>query len=126
MLRESRAFASFSVDDLARAKEFYRNVLGLDTEELPQGLRLRLNGTTAFLYAKPDHTPATFTVLNFAVESVDKAVEELTSRGVQFETYDQPHLRTDSRGISRANGGGPTIAWFKDPAGNFLSVLEPH
>jgi len=127
MLRESNAFASFSVDDLTRAKDFYGGILGLDAQQLPQGLRLRLEGgTTVFIYAKPDHQPATFTVLNFSVDGVDKAVDELTARGVRFEIYDQPDLKTDDRGISRANGGGPTIAWFRDPAGNFLSVLETH
>jgi catechol 2,3-dioxygenase-like lactoylglutathione lyase family enzyme len=126
MLRESNAFASFSVDDLDRAQKFYRDVLGLEAERLPRGLRLRLQGTTVFIYGKPDHTAASFTVLNFAVDSVDKAVDELTARGVRFEVYDGPDLKTDARGISRANAGGPTIAWFKDPAGNFLSVLEAH
>jgi catechol 2,3-dioxygenase-like lactoylglutathione lyase family enzyme len=125
MLRESRAFSSFSVDDLARAKDFYGNVLGLDVQQLPQGLRVDVNGgRPVFLYLKPNHTPATFTVLNFPVASVDKAVDELTARGVRFEIYDSDELKTDDRGISRANGGGPTIAWFKDPAGNFLSILE--
>jgi hypothetical protein len=76
----------------------------------------------ALMYPKPDHRPATFTVLNFPVESVDETVEELSRRGVQFEIYNQPDLKTDARGISR--GDGPTIAWFKDPAGNILSVLE--
>ncbi len=124
MLGDSHAFASFSTNDLAAAREFYGNVLGLTAEQLPQGLRLTLaGGMKVFVYRKPDHTPATFTVLNFPVKSVEDAVTELTSRGVRFEVFDTPHLKTDQRGIARG-GGGPTIAWFKDPAGNFLSVLE--
>jgi hypothetical protein len=79
-------------------------------------------GTKALMYLKPNHQPATFTVLNFPVESVEKTVEELSQRGVRFEVYNEPNLKTDARGISRGNG--PTIAWFKDPAGNILSVLE--
>ena len=79
-------------------------------------------GTKALMYSKPNHQPATFTVLNFPVDSVEKAVAELSERGVRFEVYDEPNLKTDKRGISRGNG--PTIAWFKDPAGNILSVLE--
>jgi catechol 2,3-dioxygenase-like lactoylglutathione lyase family enzyme len=124
MLDESNAFSSFSVNDLAVARDFYTNVLGLEVhDEQPESLRLALPGTTVFIYPKRDHTPATFTVLNFAVESVEKMVGELTSRGVRFEHYDEPELKTDERGISRV-GDGPTIAWFKDPAGNFLSILE--
>jgi len=79
-------------------------------------------GIKALMYPKPNHQPATFTVLNFPVDSVEKAVDELSQRGVQFEIYNEPNLKTDARGISRGNG--PTIAWFKDPAGNILSVLE--
>jgi hypothetical protein len=79
-------------------------------------------GNNVLIYPKPNHVPATFTVLNFPVDSVEKAVNELSHRGVRFEVYNEPNLKTDARGISRGNG--PTIAWFKDPAGNILSVLE--
>jgi hypothetical protein len=79
-------------------------------------------GTTVLIYAKPNHSPATFTILNFPVDSVDKTVDDLTKRGVRFEIYNEPNLKTDERGVFR--GGGPVIAWFKDPAGNILSILE--
>jgi catechol 2,3-dioxygenase-like lactoylglutathione lyase family enzyme len=124
MLRNSKAFASFSVNDLQEAKRFYVSTLGLEASEMPQGLELRLaGGGTVFIYPKPDHVASTYTVLNFPVDDVDAAVAELTSRGVKFEIYDRPDLKTDAKGIARGNGG-PTIAWFKDPAGNFISVLK--
>jgi catechol 2,3-dioxygenase-like lactoylglutathione lyase family enzyme len=124
MLNPSRAFSSFSVNDIQKAKEFYGKTLGLELAGGPEGtLVVPLSGSTkALMYPKPNHQPATFTVLNFPVDSVEKAVDELRQRGVQFEVYDEPNLKTDKRGISRGNG--PTIAWFKDPAGNLLSVLE--
>ena len=123
MLRESKAFSGFSANDIPAVKKFYEEVLGLEVSEAHGLLTLHLAGGNAVLiYPKPNHVPATFTVLNFPVESVDQAVDELTKRGVRFETYDLPDLKTDKRGIMRGNG--PTIAWFKDPAGNILSVLE--
>jgi predicted enzyme related to lactoylglutathione lyase len=123
MLEKSKAFSGFSANDIQRAKEFYGRTLGLDVSESHGLLNLHLaGGTTVLIYPKPNHVPATFTVLNFPVDSVDKAVDELTKRGVCFEIYDEPELQTDERGIFR--GGGPVIAWFKDPAGNILSVLE--
>jgi catechol 2,3-dioxygenase-like lactoylglutathione lyase family enzyme len=123
MFKDTTAFSSFSVNDLARAKQFYGETLGLNLSDGPEGLRLDLaGGGKVFLYPKPNHTPASFTVLNFPVADVEKAVDELTSHGVRFEIYDQPDLKTDAKGICR--GKGPTIAWFKDPAGNILSVLE--
>src|SRR4051812_45257486 len=122
MLQDSNAFSSFSTNDIQRAKQFYSEVLGLQIKEMPEGLELL--GGRVFIYPKPNHEPATFTVLNFAVDTVDKAVAELKSRGVRFEIYDTPHIKTDDQGIARAPEG-PTIAWFKDPAGNILSVLEP-
>jgi catechol 2,3-dioxygenase-like lactoylglutathione lyase family enzyme len=123
MLAGSKAFSSFSVDDLGQAKDFYGRTLGLDvTEEQEMGLGLRLaGGTQVFIYPKPDHAPASFTVLNFPVDDVDAAVDELGQAGVRFERYDQDGLKTDEKGIFR--GEGPTIAWFKDPAGNVLSIL---
>jgi catechol 2,3-dioxygenase-like lactoylglutathione lyase family enzyme len=123
MLRESKAFSGFSVPDISQAKAFYGETLGLDVSESDGMLTLHLaGGASVLVYPKPNHTAATFTILNFPVDSVDRAVEELTKRGVRFEIYDLPGLKTDRRGIAR--GEGPTIAWFKDPAGNILSVLE--
>jgi catechol 2,3-dioxygenase-like lactoylglutathione lyase family enzyme len=124
MFGDTKAFSSFSVNDLSAAKEFYSRVLGVKVEEQPEGLGLQLNGAAVFLYPKPNHEPATFTVLNFEVSDVDRAVEELKQRGVTFESYDLPDLKTDEKGIARGNGRGPDVAWFKDPAGNILSVLQ--
>jgi catechol 2,3-dioxygenase-like lactoylglutathione lyase family enzyme len=123
MLGNTKAFSSFSIDDLQRAKDFYSRVLGLSVNESPEGLDLQLaGGMHVFLYPKENHQPATFTVLNFDVDDVDAAVTELTRRGVRFEHYDMPGIKTDDKGVARGNG--PTIAWFKDPAGNILSVVH--
>jgi catechol 2,3-dioxygenase-like lactoylglutathione lyase family enzyme len=123
MLTQSHAFSGFSVDSIPRAREFYEQTLGLEVSESDGMLTLHLaGGNGVLIYPKPNHAPATFTVLNFPVEDVEAAVDELTQRGVRFERYHQPGLRTDSRGIS--HGDGPVIAWFKDPAGNILSILE--
>jgi catechol 2,3-dioxygenase-like lactoylglutathione lyase family enzyme len=123
MLKDSKAFSGFSADDIPKAKEFYRGTLGLDVSETHGLLTLRLaRGNNVIIYPKPNHVPATFTVLNFPVKDVDLAVDELKKRGVRFERYDLPNLKTDEKGIMRGNG--PTIAWFKDPAGNILSVIE--
>lgn len=126
MLKESKAFSGFSVDDTAAAKTFYADVLGLEVSDVPemQGL-LRLNitgGTSILIYTKPNHVPATFTILNFPVADVEKTVDELTARGVKFVIYNEENFKTNEKGIFL--DGGPKIAWFKDPAGNFLSVLE--
>ena len=121
-----KAFASFSIDDVRAAKDFYANTLGLNVKEQPEGLSLEFGGDVAvFLYPKPDHQPATFTVLNLPVDDVDAAVDDLTKRGVKFEHYDIPDLKTDAKGIARGDRGPRAIAWFKDPAGNILSVLTP-
>lgn len=123
MLTNSKGFSGFSVGDIQKVKDFYAQTLGLKVTEEHGLLQLHLaGGTTVLIYPKPNHTPASFTVLNFPVEDVDKTVEELTRRGVRFEKYNEPNLKTDEKGIMRNNG--PTIAWFKDPAGNILSVLE--
>jgi predicted enzyme related to lactoylglutathione lyase len=123
MLQKSKAFSGFSVNDIQSAKEFYSRTLELQVSESHGLLSLHLEGgNTVLIYPKPNHAPATFTVLNFPVDSVDKTVDELTKRGVRFQIYNEPDLTTDERGIFR--GGGPVIAWFKDPAGNILSVLE--
>ena len=122
MLKDSKAFSGFSVDDIPRAKQFYGETLGLSVSEESAGLGLHLaGGGEVFIYPKDDHVPATFTVLNFPVADVEKAVDELTRAGVRFEHY-EGELQTDEKGIFR--GEGPTIAWFKDPAGNILSVLD--
>ena len=123
-MRDSKAFFSYSVKDLQRAKEFYANTLGLDVRETPEGLSLQLaGGGSCFLYPKPNHEPATFTVLNFRVDDAERAVDALAAKGIRFEQYDMPDLKTDAKGIARGNG--PTIAWFKDPDGNILSVVQP-
>ena len=122
MLGNSKAFSGFSVNDTQKAKEFYGQTLGLEVSESNGLLTLHLAGDNKVLiYPKPNHTPATFTILNFPVDNVDKAVDELTKRGVRFEIYNQLDIKTNEKGIMR--GKGPTIAWFKDPAGNILSVL---
>jgi len=121
MFKNTKAFSGFSVNDLQKAKEFYSETLGLEVSE-NMGLELHIaGGNNIFVYPKPNHTPATFTILNFIVDNIDKAVEELTNKGVIFEKYEGT-IKTDEKGIHR--GEGPTIAWFKDPAGNILSVLE--
>ena len=123
MLRDSKAFSGFSAGDIQAAKKFYSETLGLDVSESHGLLTLRLaGGNNVLIYPKPNHVPATFTVLNFPVKDVELAVDELTKRGVRFEIYDLPNLKTDKKGIMR--GSSPTIAWFKDPAGNILSVIE--
>lgn len=123
MLTESKAFGSFSVDDIEKAKAFYGGTLGLDVSESHGLLNLRLaTGARVIIYPKHNHSPATFTILNFPVDDVDQAVDDLTKRSVRFEIYNEPDLKTDERGICR--GSGPTIAWFKDPAGNILSILN--
>ena len=123
MFKEAETFSSFSVNDLQKAKEFYSQMLGLDVKETPEGLELHTANNTVFLYPKPDHTPASFTVLNFHVDDIEAAVDELNGMGVRFEHYDMADIKTNERGIARGPHG-PTIAWFKDPAGNILSVLE--
>ena len=123
MLENSKAFSGFAAPDIAKEKKFYSQTLGLKTSEDHGLLQLHLSGgNNVLIYPKPNHTPATFTVLNFPVNDVDQMVDKLTKRGVQFEIYDLPDIKTDKKGIMR--GRGPTIAWFKDPAGNILSVLD--
>jgi catechol 2,3-dioxygenase-like lactoylglutathione lyase family enzyme len=121
MLQTNKSFSSFSVDDLKKAKQFYENTLGLEVSESKEGLELHPQDTTVFVYPKPNHKPATFTVLNFLVDDIDSAVDDLKQKGVDFEHYEDP-IQTDKKGIHR--NGGPAIAWFKDPAGNILSVIQ--
>ncbi len=125
MLENSKAFSSFSVDDVQKAKDFYQGVLGLEVKDNPMGvIEVVVSGSSnILLYPKPNHVPATFTVLNFLVENIDQAADELIAKGVKFEIYNQESIKTDEKGISRGNGG-PNIAWFRDPAGNILSILE--
>jgi hypothetical protein len=123
MLKNSKAFSGFSANDIAKEKGFYAGTLGIAVSEVHGLLTLRLaGGHNVIIYPKPNHVPATFTVLNFPVDDVDLAVDELKKRGVRFEQYNLPDLKTDEKGIMRGNG--PTIAWFKGPAGNILSVIE--
>jgi catechol 2,3-dioxygenase-like lactoylglutathione lyase family enzyme len=132
MLDTSNAFSSFSVNNTERTREFYGKILGLEVKNVAgmeeHGL-LELyfpNGQTVLIYLKENHQPATFTVLNFPVQDIDKAVDELTGRGVEFIHYDEEMIKTDEKGIARSDSPekGPNVAWFKDPAGNILSVLE--
>ena len=125
MFKPKTAFSGFSVNDLAKAKAFYTQTLGLKVVEEGVGLRLHLpGGGTAFAYPKDDHQPATFTLLDFVVDDIDEAVDELNSRGVSFDRYEG--MPQDEKGIMRgiAQNMGPDIAWFKDPAGNVLAVLQ--
>jgi predicted enzyme related to lactoylglutathione lyase len=122
IFKNTKAFSSFSVNDLEKAKEFYGQTLGLEVSESEEGLSLHLKGgNEIFVYPKPNHIPATFTILNFAVDDVDQTVDDLTQLGVHFQIYNEGELKTDDKGVFR---GKPKIAWFKDPAGNFLSILE--
>jgi catechol 2,3-dioxygenase-like lactoylglutathione lyase family enzyme len=119
MFKDTQAFSGFSVDNIPKAKAFYSNTLGLEVTEEYGMLRLHLaTGAEILIYPKEDHVPATYTILNFQVDNIEKSTEELIARGVAFEHYPG----TDEKGIQR--GGGPLIAWFKDPAGNILSVLQ--
>lgn len=126
MFENSRAFSSFSVDDIAAARKFYVETLGLRAAEEMGGLRLSVpGGGEVFVYLKGEaHQPATFTVLNFGVDDIDAAVDRLNAAGVDTNIYDPGEFRTDERGIARGSAEwGPDIAWFRDPAGNVLSVL---
>ena len=132
MFRETKAFSGFAVPDIAAAKAFYGDTLGIDvTWGSPRGagedhgmLTLHLaGGRDTIVYPKPDHVPATYTILNFPVDDVEAAVDALTERGVEFQKYEGEDFATDAKGIMRQ--GGPLIAWFTDPAGNVLSVLQP-
>jgi catechol 2,3-dioxygenase-like lactoylglutathione lyase family enzyme len=124
MLADKDAFNSFAVPDIEAAREFYGNTLGLEVSEETRGLPLLTlqlaGGRPTMIYPKPDFEPATYTILNFRVDDIDAAVDELSGRGVQFEKYEG--FEQDEKGIARGNG--PDIAWFKDPAGNILSVLK--
>lgn len=126
MFKDSHAFSSFSVNDLQAAKTFYSEVLGLKVSDNPMGvMELHIKGSSNIMvYPKPDHQPATFTILNILVPELENAVDALIIKGITFEQYHSEYLDTDERGIMRGNGQGPDIAWFKDPAGNILSLIE--
>lgn len=124
MFKDTKAFSGFSVNDLAAAKQFYSQTLGLETQESPQGLNLLIAGTNGvFIYPKDNHEPATYTILNFPVDDIDQTAQALKEKGIVFEHYEG---MTDEKGIARglSTNMGPDIAWFKDPAGNILSVLQ--
>jgi catechol 2,3-dioxygenase-like lactoylglutathione lyase family enzyme len=122
MLANTKAFSGFAVDDLQKAREFYEGTLGLKVSEEYGLLTLHLAGDrNTLIYPKPDFTPATYTILNFQVEDIDETVDELAARGVRFERYED--FEQDEKGIARPESG-PPIAWFTDPAGNIMSVLE--
>lgn len=125
MLGKSKGFSGFSVDDPEKAKKFYGEILRLKVkEEEMEGLfSLEISGgNTVLVYPKENHEPATFTILNFPVSDVEKKIDEMVLKGIQFEHYGTKEITTDSKGIFR--GGGSLIAWFKDPAGNILSIIE--
>lgn len=127
MFEKNTAFSGFSVDDQAKAKAFYGQTLGLKVEEDDMGLTLHLGtGAQVFVYQKDNHQPASFTILNFVVDDINKAVDELKTAGIKMERYDNMPAPQDERGVLRglAAGMGPEIAWFKDPAGNVLSVMQ--
>ena len=125
MLAQEKAFSSFAVDDIESARKFYGETLGIEVEEVPPHGLLGLKvgeGPGVMVYPKEDHEPAVFTVLNFPVDDVEAAVGELEDRGVRFERYEGTPMETDEKGVFR--GGGPLIAWFKDPAGNVAVGVE--
>jgi len=129
MLKDSQAtFSSFSTDNLAKAKEFYVDTLGFKLNDESMGLNLELpGGAGLFIYEKDDHQPATFTVLNFLVDDIEKKVDELRGKGIKFEEISfSDEAKTDEKGIMRGKAAnqGPDIAWFKDPAGNFIAIME--
>jgi predicted enzyme related to lactoylglutathione lyase len=126
MFKHGQPFSGFSVTDTAKAKQFYSEVLGLKVTEVPEMqsiLNLHLSDNAhVVIYPKPNHTPATFTILNIPVSNIETAVDDLTQAGVKFIIYNEPNFKTDDKGIFRS--GGPLIAWFADPAGNIISVME--
>ncbi|HMQ78452.1 MAG TPA: VOC family protein [Ignavibacteria bacterium] len=124
MFKPNNAFSGFSVNDISKTKEFYAGILGMKVKDGEMGtLNLIIaSGSTVIVYPKPNHVPAEFTILNFPVSNIDEAVDELTEKGITFLKYDNETIKTDHKGVMRGNG--PDIAWFTDPAGNILSVIE--
>ncbi|GAB3936096.1 VOC family protein [Mucilaginibacter myungsuensis] len=129
MFKDTKAFSGFSVNDPEAAQKFYSETLGLTVSRNDEmgmpilGIKISGNDSDIMVYPKPDHQPATFTILNFPVDDIEKAVDALIAKGVKFEQYNTEYIKTDAKGISRGEQG-PAIAWFTDPAGNILSVLE--
>lgn len=127
MLKDSHTFSSFSVDDLDAAADFYTNTLGIETTDNGMGLELHVrDGNPVFIYEKPDHVPAAYTVLNFVVDDIDAVIDELVDNGVIMERYDSLPAPQDAKGVLRGKSAnmGPDIAWFSDPAGNVFSVVS--
>lgn len=127
ILKNAPVFSSFAVKDIDLARKFYGNTLGLDVREDKQMGILEIHSTDkshVLVYPKPDHQPANFTVLNLQVRDIDEAVDALTSTGIKFERYNTPDIKTDAKGVARGDNKGPSIAWFRDPSGNIVSVLE--
>jgi catechol 2,3-dioxygenase-like lactoylglutathione lyase family enzyme len=127
ILKNAPVFASFAVKDLDPARQFYSGTLGLDVRDDKEMGILEIHSpdkSHVLVYPKPDHQPAVFTVLNLQVRDIDEAVDALTSAGVKFERYDTADMKTDAKGVVRGDKGGPSIAWFRDPSGNIVSVLE--
>lgn len=125
LFRNTKAFSSFSTDDLDAARKFYGDTLGLEVKQRPEGLELHLaGGTRVFIYPSSDYTAPEHTVLNFPVDDIEQAIALLGKKGVRMEQYDWPEIKTDSKGIFRGEMGPKAIAWFKDPAGHILSVLQ--
>ncbi len=127
MLKSTAAFSSFSVDEMEKAKQFYSETLGVKVKEIPEGMQLDLiEAGKVFIYAKPNHAPATYTVLNFIVDDIDVAADALIASGVTFEQYDSEYLKTDDKGINRNDSdmGPKAMGWFRDPAGNILAIMQ--
>ena len=125
MFKNTKAFSSFSVDDLAKAKQFYGDTLGLTVAEREEGLEIELNGgSQVFVYESTDYNPPEHTILNFIVDDIEDAIAKLGKKGVTMEQYDMPDIKTDEKGIFRGTSGPRAIAWFKDPAEHILSILE--
>jgi len=125
MFTKTKAFSSFSVDDLEKARSFYGKTLGLKVSKVPEGLVLNIaGGTKVFLYLSTDYAPPDHTVLNFPVTDIDAAIAALAKKRVKMEHYDLPGMKTDSKGVFRGKTGPKAIAWFKDPAGHILSILQ--
>lgn len=125
MFKNTQAFSSYSVNDIQAAMKFYSEILGFDVEQPMDQLSFKLsNGHQVFIYGKPNHEAATYTVLNFKVDDVEKVVDEMMTRGVKFEQYNSDYIKTDEKGIARGDYGPKAMAWFKDPAGNIISVLQ--
>ena len=125
MFKNTKAFSSFSVDDLAKAKQFYGGTLGLTVAEREEGLEIELNGGShVFVYESTDYNPPEHTILNFIVDDIEDAIAKLGKKGVVMEQYDMPDIKTDEKGIFRGSSGPRAIAWFKDPAEHILSILE--